>query len=118
MVEEDKNDENYAALKRNHEFLKQSKDQDGRPFEIVLIRMPNKLETDDGRLPASYANFYIGNGAVLVPTFDDPKRDEEALSKLGEFFPGRKVVGISCGELVYGFGGIHCATQQQPIGGF
>jgi agmatine deiminase len=117
MLEEDKNDENYNALRQNLEFLKRFKDQDGRPLEIVPIRMPNKLVTDDGRLPASYANFYIGNNAVLVPTFDDPKRDEEALSKLREFFPSRQVVGINCGELVYGFGGIHCVTQQQPIGG-
>jgi agmatine deiminase len=117
MVEEDKNDDNFAALRQNHEFLKQFRYEDGRALEVIPIRMPNKLVTDDGRLPASYANFYIGNSAVLVPTFDDPRRDEESLSKLRELFPKRQVVGISCGELVYGFGGIHCVTQQQPVGG-
>ena len=117
MVEEDKNDDNFAALRQNHEFLKQFRYEDRRALEVIPVRMPNKLVTDDGRLPASYANFYIGNSAVLVPTFDDPRRDEESLSKLRELFPKRQVVGISCGELVYGFGGIHCVTQQQPVGG-
>jgi agmatine deiminase len=117
MVEEDKNDDNYAALRQNYEFLKQVRDQDGRQFEVIPMRMPNKLEADGARLPASYANFYIGNSAVLVPTFGHDKKDEEALSKMEELFPARQVVAINCTELVYGFGGIHCVTQQQPIGG-
>lgn len=114
MVEKDKRDENYAILARNYEHLKHSKDQDGQPLEVVAIDMPRKLETEDGRLPASYANFYVGNNAVLVPIFGDVKRDEAALGVLEDLFPGRKIVGINCKELVYGFGGIHCVTQQQP----
>lgn len=117
MVEEDRNDDNHVVLRQNHEFLKQFKDQDGIALEVISIRMPNKLEVQDGKLPASYANFYIGNNAVLVPIFGDSKKDEEALSKLRELFPRRQVVGINCRELVYGFGGIHCVTQQQPTGG-
>jgi agmatine deiminase len=74
--------------------------------------MPRKGGREE-RLPASYANFYIGNTVVLVPTFDDPN-DEVALSTLSDVFPTRKVVGVNCESLVYGFGGIHCVTQQQP----
>lgn len=77
MVEDNKNDDNYTILKQNHEFLKQFKDQDER-LEVIPIKMPNKLETQDGRLPASYANFYIGNNAVLIPIFGDAKKDEAA----------------------------------------
>jgi agmatine deiminase len=117
MIEENKRDANHAALEQNFEFLKRCKDQDGRSLSVVPVQMPNKLKTDGGRLPASYANFYIGNRAVLVPIFGDEKKDRAALSKIGRFFPGRKVVGINCTELVYGFGGIHCVTQQQPAGG-
>jgi agmatine deiminase len=115
MVEEDKNDENYAVLKNNHELLMKARDQNGRALHVVPIQMPDKLEADDQRLPASYANFYIGNDAVLVPIFGNEKRDDNATSILQDFFPNRRVVGINCRELVYGFGGIHCVTQQQPI---
>ncbi|MHB2036715.1 MAG: agmatine deiminase family protein [Nitrososphaerales archaeon] len=117
MVEENKSDDNYAVLKQNYEFLKRFKDQDGRLLEVISINMPNKLETQDGRLPASYANFYIGNDAVLVPIFGEAKKDEDVLAILGELFPKRQIVGINCSDLVYGFGGIHCVTQQQPSGG-
>ena len=114
MVEKEKDDENFPALMRNYETLRQSKDADGDPLHVVTIDMPRKVETEDGRLPASYANFYIGNSAVLVPVFGDSDRDEEALGTIGSFFPGRNTVGINCRDLVYGFGGIHCVTQQQP----
>lgn len=114
MIEKDKKDENFAALAKNYDLLRRSKDASGRQLKVVAIDMPRKVETVDGRLPASYANFYIGNSAVLVPTFGDPKRDPAALTTIESFFPGRKVVGIDCKELVYGFGGIHCVTQQQP----
>jgi agmatine deiminase len=116
MVEENKNDGNYSALKQNFEFLKQLTDRDER-LEVIPIKMPNKLETQDGRLPASYANFYVGNDAVLLPIFNDAKKDDEALAKLEELFPRRQIVGIYCRELVYGLGGIHCVTQQQPTRG-
>jgi len=81
---------------------------------VVPIAMPREVEGDGGRLPASYANFYVGNSAVLVPVFGDAKRDSAALETLSEFFPGRRTVPVDCRELVYGFGGIHCVSQQQP----
>ena len=115
MLEADKNDENYAALRLNQEFLKHARDQNERPFEVVSIDMPDKLETVDGRLPASYANFYIGNESVLVPIFGNARKDDKVLSIIRDYFPNRNTVGINCKELVYGFGGIHCVTQQQPI---
>ena len=114
MMEKDKDDENFTTLARNYESLRQSKDAYGNSLHVVPINMPRKVVTDDGRLPASYANFYISNSAVIVPIFGDSKRDEEALGIIGDFFPGRKTIGINCRELVYGFGGIHCVTQQQP----
>ncbi len=113
MMEENPNDENYTPLQKNYELLKQAKDQDGNPLEILTLNMPGKVDTSEGRLPASYANFYVGNSAVLVPIFGD-KNDDPALAKLAELYPTREVVGINCLELVYGFGGIHCVTQQQP----
>ncbi len=78
--------------------------------------MPGPLYFDGGRLPASYANFYISNAAVIVPTFNDPN-DRVALGILGELFPDRPVVGIHAVDLVLGFGTLHCLTQQQPAGG-
>ena len=115
MIENDDDDENHAALALNYEYLKKSKDQDGRLLNVFPIEMPDKVETKDGqRLPASYANFYIGNDVVLVPIFGNGKKDAKAFSTLEELFPRRKVVEINCRELVYGFGGIHCITQQQP----
>ncbi len=113
MVEEDPLDGNYEALRQNLALLRTAKDERGRDLEVVPVSMPRKRVGGDERLPASYANFYIGNSVVLVPTFDDAN-DGPALEKLAEAFPGRKVVGIDCEALVYGFGGIHCVTQQQP----
>ncbi|MGI0090471.1 MAG: agmatine deiminase family protein [Nitrososphaerales archaeon] len=117
MLEQDRNDENNAVLKRNYDLLKKSKGQDGRSLEVTTLNMPNKVEIEGTRLPASYANFYIGNSAVLIPVFGDGKNDEKALSKISDLFPKKKTVGINCRELVYGFGGIHCVTQQQPSTG-
>ncbi len=77
--------------------------------------MPDPLDAEWGRLPASYANFYIANGLVLVPAFSQ-ERDQEAVAVLSELFPGREVVGIPAGDMVYGLGAIHCLTQQQPAG--
>ncbi|MDG6923869.1 MAG: agmatine deiminase family protein, partial [Nitrososphaerota archaeon] len=116
MVEEDKTDDNYAALERNYQFLRKFVDKNGRKLDVLPIAMPDKLETEEGRLPASYANFYIGNTVVLVPIFGNSKKDEKALIELGNFFTNREIIGIYCKELVYGFGGIHCVTQQQPAG--
>ena len=88
-------------------------DQDGKPLEIVPLPMPRPLWFQGQRLPASYANFYIGNSAVLVPTFNDP-HDREALSILARLFPDRDVIGIHSVDLVWGLGTLHCLSQQQP----
>jgi agmatine deiminase len=91
-------------------------DQDGRPLEVVPLPMPAPLWFDGQRLPASYANFYVANGRVLVPTFNDAN-DRRALGVLADLFPGRQVVGIHAVDLVWGLGTLHCLTQQQPAGG-
>lgn len=113
MTEEDVEDDNYDALKANLELLRYAKDQDGKELKVIGVQMPARLDAPDGRLPASYANFYIGNAVVLVPIFNS-QNDSKALETMRRYFPDRKVVGIECGPLVYGFGGIHCVTQQQP----
>jgi agmatine deiminase len=113
MVEEDARDENYGPLRENLEILRSARDQEGRKFRVIPILMPKKRVGGDERLPASYANFYIGNTVVLVPTFGDVN-DAAALGTIAGAFPSRRVVGINCEALVYGFGGIHCVTQQQP----
>jgi agmatine deiminase len=114
MSEKDAGDVNHAALERNLAMLSGQADDQGRRLDVVEIAMPREVEGDGGRLPASYANFYIGNSAVLVPVFGDARRDGAALETLSGFFQGRKVVPVDSRELVYGFGGIHCVTQQQP----
>ena len=113
MVENDKHDGNYKALKSNFERLNESVDQSGAKLTVLPIRMPGSVSLDDTRLPASYANFYIANSAVLVPIFNDPN-DRPALETLRSVFPQKKVIGIDCRALVQGFGTIHCVTQQQP----
>jgi agmatine deiminase len=115
VVERDKADENYAPLQENLARLKEMTDQDGTALRVETLPMPKALYFDGQRLPASYANFYIANGLVLVPTFND-ENDRVALNKLVELFPDRKVVGIACRDLVLGLGTIHCMTQQQPVG--
>ncbi len=111
--QDDPNDEDYAVLKENYEILTHSVDQDGNRLNVIKLPMP-KLQSDAWEpLPASYTNFYIGNEKVLVPIFNH-QNDQKALSILQELFPNRKVVGIVCVDLVYGFGTIHCISQQQP----
>jgi len=90
------------------------RDQDGRPLRVVTLPMPRALYHEGQRLPASYANFYIANGAVLVPTFNDPN-DRHALNAIAALMPDRKVIGIHALDLVWGFGTLHCLTQQQPV---
>lgn len=111
--EEDENDENYHILKENYEILLGSVDQDSNPLKIIKLPMPGYVGDRQVRLPASYANFYIGNKVVLVPIFGH-KNDDPALDIIQKSFPGRKVTGIDCGDLVYGLGTIHCISQQQP----
>lgn len=113
VVENDPLDENYPILQRNLADLRRIVDQDGNPFRVVELPMPGPVEGPFGRSPASYANFYIANGVVLVPVFSDP-RDEEALAILKDLFPDRNVIGIECTKVVAGLGAIHCVTQQQP----
>ncbi len=110
--EDNQSDINYEALKGNYEILKQSKDQDGNPLNVIKLPMPGNVGAEC-RLPASYTNFYIGNTKVLVPIFNH-KNDTEALKILQKLFPDRKVVGINCADLVNGYGTIHCISQQQP----
>jgi agmatine deiminase len=111
--EEHSHDINYRPLQENRERLEAMRLEDGSRIEIVPIPMPAPLYFDGRRLPASYANFYISNAAVLVPTFNDPQ-DRLALGILAELFPDRPVVGIHAVDLVWGLGTLHCLTQQQP----
>jgi agmatine deiminase len=111
--QENTNDADYEALNENFKILTAAVDQDDKPFKIVKLPMPRAVSEEGYRLPASYTNFYIGNEKVLVPIFNDP-HDSEALEILQKLFPTRKVVGIVCVDLVYGFGTLHCISQQQP----
>jgi agmatine deiminase len=116
IVEDDRDDANYAALQENLAILKSSKDQAGKPLRVVTLPMPAPVYFADQRLPASYANFYIANKLVMVPTFADPN-DRVALNTFAELFPDREVVGVPCRDLVLGLGTLHCMTQQQPAAG-
>ncbi len=116
VVEDDPADANYAALADNLVRLRAARDQDGRPLEIIALPTPGVVTHDGERLPASYANFYIGNEAVLVPTFAHPN-DARALETVQGCFPSRRVVGIDSRKLLWGLGAFHCVTQQQPAVG-
>ena len=113
VVEENREDENYQPLQENLGRLRQMKFEQGE-IEIITLPMPKKIVREGQRLPASYANFYIANSCVLVPTFAD-SADETALSILRKLFPDRRVIGIDCRELIWGLGTFHCLTQQQPV---
>ena len=110
VSEEDRSDANYDPLRENLRLLR------GQPLRIVKLPMPRPVIFAGQRLPASYANFYIANKLVLVPTFNDPA-DRVALATLARLFPDREVAGIHARELVWGLGTLHCLTQQQPAGG-
>lgn len=111
--EDDPKDINYRALAENWERIQDFRLEDGSKPEVVALPMPGPLTFGGERLPASYANFYISNAAVIVPTFNDPN-DRVALGILGEVFRDRTVVGIHAVDLVLGFGTLHCLSQQQP----
>ncbi|HVB80476.1 MAG TPA: agmatine deiminase family protein [Candidatus Binataceae bacterium] len=114
VIEDDPRDENYRALADNLERLRVVRDAQGRALTVETLPMPPALFHEGTRVPASYANFYILNGGVLVPTFDCPQ-DAAAIATLGRLFPGRRVVGIPSRDLVWGLGAIHCLTQQHPL---
>ena len=116
VVEANKADPNHEPLQENLRRLHDMTDQAGRKFEVVPLPMPAPVIFAGRRLPASYANFYIANARVLVPTFNDPA-DRRALGILADLFPGRQVVGIHAVDLVWGLGTLHCMTQQQPAAG-
>ncbi len=109
-LEKERGSDNYKILKENYEILRRTLAHDGSPLRVVPLPMPGESE---GSVPASYTNFYIGNGTVLVPTFNDPA-DRRALKTLRKVFPGRVVVGIDCSEMIRGMGAIHCVSQQFP----
>jgi agmatine deiminase len=113
VVETDCSDLNYEPLQDNLCRLRTMTDVEGRSLEVVPLPMPEPVMFRGQRLPASYANFYVANDRVLVPTFNDP-HDRKALGLLAELFPGRTVVGIHAVDLVWGLGTLHCLTQQQP----
>jgi agmatine deiminase len=112
VIEENRGDENYEPLQQNLARLREMK-IDGRKLDILTLPMPKKIVREGLRLPASYANFYIANTRVLVPTFADAN-DEVALSVLRQCFPDRRIIGVDCRELIWGLGAFHCLTQQQP----
>lgn len=112
-IEENKIDANYERLQENYEILKNAVDQDGKPFTLIPVPMPQVLVDDARRLPASYMNFYITNGVIVCPIFDG-KNDKKVLEILEKSFPDRKIIGINAKYFVYGNGAFHCATQQQP----
>ncbi len=113
VLEDDPRDVNYNTLRANRERLVALRDARGRQLDVIPLPMPAPVLEVQDRLPASYANFYIGNEAVLVPVFGC-SADREAMGILGELFPGRRVTGIPARDLVWGLGACHCLTQQQP----
>jgi agmatine deiminase len=113
VVESNPSDSNYVPLQANLERLR-SLMINGKPLEITTLPMPARIERENLRLPASYANFYIANECVLLPTFSDPG-DGEAIEVVQSAFPTRRMIPLDCRELVWGLGAFHCLTQQQPL---
>ncbi len=113
-IEEDPSDDNHEPLRDNLNRLRAMRDECGNPFRLVTLPMPaRRLKWKGNRLPASYANFYIANGVVVMPTFADAN-DRRALETLQKLFPDRRVVGIDAREIIVGLGSFHCLTQQEP----
>ena len=113
VVEENKSDENYSILQENLQQLKTMRLLNGKQLDIIELPMPDAVIHEDQRLPASYANFYIGNAAVVVPTYRC-KNDDKALEILQGCFPERKVIGIDSTDIIWGLGSFHCLSQQEP----
>ncbi len=113
VIEHNKRDANYSLLKENAEALDKMTLENGKPIHIIELPMPSPVIFEGQRLPASYANFYIGNAAVIVPTYRD-KNDDKALSILQEHFTDRKVIGLDSTDIIWGLGSFHCLSQQEP----
>jgi len=113
VIEENKSDENYELLQHNLKQLQQMRLLNGKQLNIVELPMPDTVEFEDQRLPASYANFYIANKHVIVPTYRCDK-DDKALQIIQAYFPGREVVGIDSTDIIWGLGSFHCLSQQEP----
>ncbi|NLX99832.1 MAG: agmatine deiminase family protein [Rhodopirellula sp.] len=111
--EENPDDANFDSLQANFGRLRETTDHDGRPLDVVPLPMPQPMYYQEQRLPASYANFYIANGLVVVPQYGDPA-DHRAVRILSELFPDREIRGLNAVDLVWGLGAYHCATQQEP----
>ena len=112
---DDETDEQYEDLKKMEDQLKTFRTLSGEPYKLVKLPMPRAIFDEDGlRLPATYANFLVINGAVLVPTYDQPDLDAEAMRLIGEAFPGRDVVCIDCRSIIKQHGSLHCCTMQYP----
>lgn len=114
VVEKDTQDDNFEILEENLKKLKTLRLQNGKALNIVELPMPAPVIWEDQRLPASYANFYIGNGAVYVPVFRDPVNDPVALQTIQKCFPDRRIYGIDSTDLIWGLGSFHCLSQQEP----
>ena len=113
-VEPNKRDANHRILKENLQRLRGFRTKSGKKYEIVELPMPKPFAFQGQRVPASYVNFLLINGAVLVPQFRQPKRDAQAREIIGSCFPGREIIGIDCCDLIWGLGTLHCISQQQP----
>jgi agmatine deiminase len=113
LLETHRGDINYEPLQQNFRRLRTATDLNGRKLQVIDLPLPRPVVFDKRRLPASYANFYIANGLVLIPTFNDPN-DRVALNIISGLLPKHEIVGIHCGDFIWGLGAIHCATQQQP----
>ncbi|HEY2760076.1 MAG TPA: agmatine deiminase family protein [Pirellulales bacterium] len=112
-LEDNPDDVNYRPLRENFDRLQRFTDQDDQPLNVIALPMPQPIEYEGQRLPASYCNFYMANGVAIVPQFDDPA-DARVLGILGRQLPGRKIVGLPARDLVWGLGAFHCITQQEP----
>jgi agmatine deiminase len=114
VVEDKRNDPNYAPLQKNLRDLKAMRLRDGKQLNIVELHMPDDVIWEDQRLPASYANFYICNKYVIVPTFRSAVKDDKALQIIGACFPDRETIGIDSTDIIWGLGSFHCLSQQEP----
>lgn len=117
VTEQDPKDKNYMPLQENLERLRTMKDDQGTTLTVIELPMPKEFIVEGRRMAASYANFYIANGVVLVPTYAQPS-DDVALQTLRQCFADREIIGIDCRKLIWGFGSIHCATQQEPAANY